>query len=381
MPRQRRPDLRAGGRRYRRRQPHGRPDQAAGAGDRAAGRGRRNRRLRRAVRPQDAPASRTRCWSAATDGVGTKVKIAIETGRHDTIGIDLVAMSVNDLVVQGAEPLFFLDYFATGKLEPRCRRRGGQGRRDRLQGSGLRADRRRDRRDARPLLDRRLRPRGLRGRRGRARPDPAARDVAAGDVVLGLASSGVALERLFAGRARWWSVSGLALGRARAVRCRAHRSAKPCSTPTRIYVKSCLAAIRETSGVKALAHITGGGFPDNIPRVLPEGLGVRVDLRKVAGAAGVPVAGQGRRHRRARNAAHVQLRRRHDRWWSTPRQGRRGRRRCLTRNGEAVRRLGTGGAREGRRARRVLRAPQARVDDAQAGRDPDLRGAARTWRR
>jgi phosphoribosylformylglycinamidine cyclo-ligase len=216
---------------------------------------------------------------AATDGVGTKVKIAIETARHSTIGIDLVAMSVNDLVVQGAEPLFFLDYFACSRLDPEtgaqvvagiaegckqsgCALIGGEtaempgiyqtGDYD-LAGFAVGAVER----------DQVL-PRG---------------DVAAGDVMLGLASSGVhsngfSLVRQVAEHAdlSWADKApfdpGKTLGEA-------------VLTPTRIYVKSCLAAIRETGAVKALAHITGGGFPDNIPRALPKHLGVHIDLSRV----------------------------------------------------------------------------------------------------
>jgi len=213
---------------------------------------------------------------AATDGVGTKVKIAIEAGVHDGIGIDLVAMSVNDLVVQGAEPLFFLDYFACGKLDPEavaaiiagvaegcresgCALIGGET----AEMPGLYKDGDYD----------------LAGfavgaaERGTLLPT---KDIAAGDAVIGLASSGVhsngfSLVRKIVGQ------SGLA-----------YSDQAPFSpfmtlggallTPTRLYVKSCLRAIRDTDAVKGLAHITGGGFTDNIPRVLPKGLGVRIDL-------------------------------------------------------------------------------------------------------
>ncbi|MFL4979119.1 MAG: phosphoribosylformylglycinamidine cyclo-ligase [Xanthobacteraceae bacterium] len=216
---------------------------------------------------------------AATDGVGTKVKIAIEAGRHDTIGIDLVAMSVNDLVVQGAEPLFFLDYFACGKLEPevaaeivagiaagcraaRCALIGGET----AEMPGLYASGDYD----------------LAGfavgaaERGMLLPRD---DIAVGDVVIGLASSGIhsngfSLVRRVVERANlsWDGVAPFqpvsALGEA-------------LLAPTRIYVAACLAAIRESGAVKALAHITGGGFPDNIPRVLPKGLGVELELSQV----------------------------------------------------------------------------------------------------
>src|SRR5512141_604827 len=217
---------------------------------------------------------------AANDGVGTKVKIAIETGRHHTIGIDLVALSVNDLVVQGAEPLFFLDYSARGRLEPEigaavvagisvgCRQAGCaliggetaempglyQGDDYDLAGFAVGAVERGE-----------LLPRG---------------DIAEGDAVIGLASSGVhsngysLVRKVVAKSGLLWSTPApfdakCSLGEA-------------ILTPTRIYVKSCLAAIRATKAVKGLAHITGGGFPDNIPRVLPKGLGARINLASVA---------------------------------------------------------------------------------------------------
>jgi phosphoribosylformylglycinamidine cyclo-ligase len=216
---------------------------------------------------------------AATDGVGTKLKIAIETGRHDTIGIDLVAMSVNDLVVQGAEPLFFLDYFACGHLDPEA-------------GATIVAGIAEGCRQARCALigGETAEMPGLYAREdydlagfavGAAERDQILprRDIAAGDVILGVASSGVhsngySLARKVVERSglAWEAPAPFATGKS---------LGEALLTPTRIYVVSCLAAIRETGAVKALAHITGGGFPDNIPRVLPKGLGARIDLARV----------------------------------------------------------------------------------------------------
>jgi phosphoribosylformylglycinamidine cyclo-ligase len=215
---------------------------------------------------------------AGTDGVGTKVKIAIETGRHDTIGIDLVAMSVNDLVVQGAEPLFFLDYFACGKLKPEIGAAvvAGIAAGCKQAGCALIGGETAEMPGIYQEEDYDLAGFAV-GAAERAQLLP--RDVCAGDVVLGISSSGVhsngfSLVRAVAAKANAkWNVP--------APFDRARTLGEAVLTPTRIYVKSCLAAIRETGAVKALAHITGGGFPDNIPRVLPKGLGVRIDLKRV----------------------------------------------------------------------------------------------------
>lgn len=216
---------------------------------------------------------------AATDGVGTKVKIAIETGRHDTIGIDLVAMSVNDLVVQGAEPLFFLDYFACSKLDPEIGAQvvAGIAEGCRLSGCALIGGETAEMPGLYQPGDYDLAGFSVgAAERGTILPRG---DIAAGDVLIGMASSGIhsngfSLVRKIVERsglgfdARAPFGSGRSLGEALLV-------------PTRLYVKSCLAAIRQTGGVKALAHITGGGFTDNIPRALPKTLGVTVDLSAV----------------------------------------------------------------------------------------------------
>ena len=216
---------------------------------------------------------------AANDGVGTKLKIAIETGKHDTIGQDLVAMCVNDLVVQGAEPLFFLDYFATGKLDVAqgtaivegiahgcrlagCALIGGetaempgmyQGNDYDLAGFAVGAAER----DA--LLPR--------------------KDIAAGDALVAIASSGVHSNGYSLVR-KIVDLSGLAwTDKAPFAEV---TLAEALLEPTRIYVKPLLAALRAGLGIKALAHITGGGFIDNIPRVLPEHLSADIDLDAIS---------------------------------------------------------------------------------------------------
>ena len=211
---------------------------------------------------------------AASDGVGTKLQLIARSGRHEVAGIDLVAMCVNDLVVQGAEPLFFLDYLATSKLDPSvatalvqgmaegCREAGcaliggesaempGHYRRGDYDLAGF----------AVGAVERdRLLPRG---------------DVGVGDVVLGLASSGV-------------HANGFSLIR-QVMRNQAlfltdpapfapeQTLAEALLIPTRIYVKSLL-GLFEHDVVKAIAHITGGGLLDNLPRVLPDGVVARID--------------------------------------------------------------------------------------------------------
>lgn len=216
---------------------------------------------------------------AATDGVGTKLKLAVESGKHDTIGIDLVAMNVNDLIVQGAEPLLFLDYFACGKLQPEvaadvvkgiaagcseagCALIGGEtaempgiykdGDYD-LAGFSLGAVEREN------LLPK--------------------KDVKPGDVLLGIPSSGVHSNGFSLVR-KIVSASGAKLD-APAPFDKSRTLVEALLTPTRIYVKPVLAALKATRGIKALCHITGGGFVDNIPRVLPKGAGAKINLDEI----------------------------------------------------------------------------------------------------
>lgn len=218
---------------------------------------------------------------AANDGVGTKLRIAIDTGKHSTIGIDLVAMCVNDLIVQGAEPLFFLDYFAVGKLDVAiatdvisgvaegCRRAGCaliggetaempghyQGQDYDLAGFSVGAV-----------------------ERGEVLPRA---DVSPGDLIIGMASSGIhsngySLVRRLVAEAQltWDSPAPFAA---------TMTLADALLEPTRIYVRPLLNAIETTGGatdgsIKALAHITGGGLTENLPRVLPPSLGAVIDL-------------------------------------------------------------------------------------------------------
>ncbi|MEA3002969.1 MAG: phosphoribosylformylglycinamidine cyclo-ligase [Sphingomonadales bacterium] len=211
---------------------------------------------------------------AANDGVGTKLKLAIDHDRHEGVGVDLVAMCVNDLIVQGAEPLFFLDYFATGRLEAGVAERviasiaegcreagcaliGGET----AEMPGMYAEGDYDL--AGFCVGAVERGEALTGAR-----------VEAGDVVLGLASSGVhsngfsLVRRLAADKG--WKLDRPALFDQDVLLIDA------LLRPTRIYVKSLLPLVR-SGRIHALAHITGGGLLENIPRVLPEGLHARID--------------------------------------------------------------------------------------------------------
>ncbi|MQT11138.1 phosphoribosylformylglycinamidine cyclo-ligase [Segnochrobactrum spirostomi] len=217
---------------------------------------------------------------AATDGVGTKLRVAIEAGVHETVGIDLVAMCVNDLVVQGAEPLFFLDYFASGTLDVAvatavvsgivegCLQAGAAlvgGETAEMPGHYTEGDYDLAGFAVGAVERDRLLPRG---------------DVLPGDVLLGLASSGVhsngysLVRHIVAAEGLGWDAAspfggGDSLGRA-------------LLAPTRIYVKPLLAAFAAGRGIKALAHITGGGLTENIPRVLPGDVAALIELDRIA---------------------------------------------------------------------------------------------------
>lgn len=210
---------------------------------------------------------------AATDGVGTKLRIAIDTGIVDTVGIDLVAMCVNDLVCQGAEPLFFLDYFATGKLDPAVAAQVVEGIAEGCAQAGCAL-----------IGGETAEMPGMYGagdfdlagfavgamERGAALPA----GVAEGSVILGLASDGLhsngfsLVRRVVEREGLVWDMPAPfaegALGAA-------------LLTPTRLYVRPLLAALH-AGGLQAAAHITGGGLTENLPRVLPEGLGAKIDL-------------------------------------------------------------------------------------------------------
>lgn len=210
---------------------------------------------------------------SSTDGVGTKLKIAIETGRHDGVGIDLVAMVVNDILVQGAEPLFFLDYYATGKLEVEVARRvvAGIAEGCRQAGCALTGGETAEMPGMYAAKDYDLAGFAVgAAERGRLLPQ----NVKPGDVLLGLASSGVHSNGFSLVR-KVIADNGLTF-ESPAPFDPSKPLAEILMVPTRIYVKSCMPLVREGL-IKAMAHITGGGLVDNIPRVLPDGTEAEID--------------------------------------------------------------------------------------------------------
>ena len=218
---------------------------------------------------------------AATDGVGTKLLPAIETGRHGGIGIDLVAMCVNDLIVQGAEPLFFLDYFATGKLAPEAAREVVKG----IAEGCLRAGCALIGGETAEMPG--MYPAGhydLAGFAVGAVPRDAVlprRDaMRAGDILVGLAASGPHSNGYSLIR-KVVEVAGLSWDAPPPFDSPHATLAEALLEPTRIYVQPLLAALRHPDaahGLKGLAHITGGGLPENLPRVLPDALAAHVHL-------------------------------------------------------------------------------------------------------
>ena len=210
---------------------------------------------------------------AATDGVGTKLRIAIDTGEVDGVGIDLVAMCVNDLVCQGAEPLFFLDYFATGRLEmdKAARIIEGIAKGCELSGCALIGGETAEMPGMYPDGDFDLAGFSV-GAMERGQDLPSG--VVEGDVLLGLASDGVHSNGYSLVR-KLVEVSGLGWD----ADCPWAEGTLGAAllTPTRLYVKQALTAVK-SGGVHALAHITGGGLTENLPRVLPEGLGADINL-------------------------------------------------------------------------------------------------------
>ncbi|HEX4270185.1 MAG TPA: phosphoribosylformylglycinamidine cyclo-ligase [Rhizomicrobium sp.] len=217
---------------------------------------------------------------AGTDGVGTKLKLAIDTRRFEGLGQDLVAMCVNDIVVQGAEPLFFLDYYATGKLEVdsaaivvegiarACKESGCAligGETAEMPGLYAKGDF-----DLAGFAVGAVERHGILPKTGTMK---------AGDVLIGVASSGVHSNGFSLVR-KVVEKSGLSLD-APAPFEAGKSLGEALLAPTRLYVRSCLEAI-QTGGIKGLAHITGGGITDNLPRCLPDGLDAEVDLSAIA---------------------------------------------------------------------------------------------------
>ncbi|GAB0115679.1 phosphoribosylformylglycinamidine cyclo-ligase [Acidisoma sp. C75] len=210
---------------------------------------------------------------SSTDGVGTKLKIAIDCGLHDTVGIDLVAMCVNDLVVQGAEPLFFLDYFATGGLDVAQARRviAGIAEGCRLSGCALVGGETAEMPGMYKAGDYDLAGFTV----GAAERDALLpRDVAPGDVVLGLASSGVHSNGFSLVR-RVVELAGADMAGPSPF-APGQSLAESLMAPTKLYVRSLL-ALHRRGLLKAAAHITGGGLPGNLPRALPDGTLARLD--------------------------------------------------------------------------------------------------------